>query len=167
MRAYRGNTPHGRVYPKACVPAQRPGARRYGLSLIEVLLALAIFLTALVAIARLVDMGADLELEARYQSRGARLAQAKLAEVECGIVPLESGSGTFDGDDANWNWTLTVQSADIPNLYLVSVSVSREVKGQTVTVTLSQYILDPTLWGTAGEATRPDPSSNGTTGGGS
>jgi Tfp pilus assembly protein PilV len=35
--------------------------------LIEVLLALAIFLTALVAIARLVDMGADLELEARHQ----------------------------------------------------------------------------------------------------
>jgi Tfp pilus assembly protein PilV len=137
------------------------------LSLIEVLLTLAIFLTALVAIARLVDMGADLELDARYQSRGTRLAQAKLAEVECGAIPLESGSGTFDGDDADWSWTLTVQSYDIPNLYLVSVSVSREVKGQTVTVTLSQLIFDPSLWGTAGEATRPDPSSSSSMGGGS
>jgi general secretion pathway protein I len=140
---------------------------RQGLSLIEVLLALAIFLTALVAIARLVDMGADLELDARYQSRGTRLAQAKLAEVECGAIPLESGSGTFDGDDADWSWTLTVQSYDIPNLYLVSVSVSREVKGQAVTVTLSQLIFDPSLWGTAGEATRPDPSSSSSMGGGS
>ena len=145
-----------------------PRARkRAGLSLIEVLLALAIFLTALVAIARLVDMGADLELEARHQSRGTRLAQAKLAEVECGAIPLESSSGTFDGDDANWSWTLTVQSYDIPNLYLVSVSVSREVKGQTVTITLSQLMLDPGLWGAAGEATRPDPASGSSMGGGS
>lgn len=140
---------------------------RTGLSLIEVLLALAIFLTALAAIAQLVDMGADRELETRYYSRGARLAQAKLAEVECGVLPLESGSGAFDGDDANWSWTLNVQSSDIPNLYLVSVSVSRDFKGQAVTVALSQYILDPALWGTAGEATRPDPSTGSSTGGGS
>jgi hypothetical protein len=124
-----------------------------------VLLALAIFLTALAAIGRLVDLGSDLEMEARYQSRGARLAQAKLAEVECGAWPLENGTGTFDGDDASWSWTVSVQSLDIPNLYLVIVQVSRDMKGQTFGVTLSQYLLDPTIWGTAGEATRPDPTT--------
>ena len=51
----------------------RPGCRR-GLSLIEVLLSLTIFLLALVVLARLVDMGTDRELEARLQTRGTRLA---------------------------------------------------------------------------------------------
>ncbi len=141
----------------------RPGRRR-GLSLIEVLLAMAIFLISLVAVARLVDMGAEREMESRFQSRGTRLALTKLAELECGAQPLENGSGTFDGEDADWSWTLTVQDYGITHLYHVTVTVSRDVKGQPFSVTLSQLVLDPTVWGAAGEATRPDPSAAGTMG---
>src|SRR6266545_4940375 len=54
---------------------------RSGLTLIEVLLALVILVIALVAIIRLVDIGTDRGNDARVYTRGARLAQAKMAEV--------------------------------------------------------------------------------------
>jgi len=73
---------------------------RRGFSLLEVLLSLAILLLALTAIGQLVDMGSDRELDGRLQTQASRLIQAKLAEFESGAAPLESGSGSFEGDDA-------------------------------------------------------------------
>jgi type II secretion system protein I len=135
--------------------------RRQGLSLIEVLLALAIFLMSLVVIARLVDMGTDREMEARFQNRGSRLAQAKLAEIESGASSLDATEGQFDGDDSAWSWTMSAEQQTAPSLYLVTVTVTRDVKGQPFTVTLSQMVLDPTVFGTAGEAARPDTGASG------
>jgi general secretion pathway protein I len=140
--------------------AGRP--RRRGLSLIEVLLALTIFMLALVVIGRLVDMGTDREMEARYQTRGTRLALDKLAEFESGARSLDETSGGFDGpDDGGWSWVASAQLQDqvAPNLYLVTVTVSRDLKGRDVSVTMSQMMLDPALTGSAAEAARPDPST--------
>jgi general secretion pathway protein I len=125
-----------------------------------VLLALAIFLMSLVAIARLVDMGTDRELEGRLQTRGTRLVQAKMAEFESGVTPFTTTDGSFDGDDSVWSWSMTdeVQMQGPPALHLVTVTVSRDLKGRPYTITLSQLMLDPTQTGGAAEATRPDPS---------
>jgi len=144
--------------------APRPRGRR-GLSLIEVLLALAIFLMSLVAIAQLVDLGTDMEQEGRFQARGTRLALAKLAEFESGATPFTTTDGTFDNDDSSWSWTMTddVQMQGPPALHLVTVTVSRPLKGRDYKITLSQLMLDPTQTGAAGEATRPDPSASGGT----
>lgn len=139
-------------------PQTRP---RAGLSLIEVLLALAIFMMSLVVIARLVDMGTDRELEARLQTRGSRLAAAKMAEFEAGAIDISSTEGSFEGDDADWNWTATAELQGPPNLYLVTVTVTRDLKGRPYTLTLAQMIFDPLVMGTAGEATRPDPNATG------
>ena len=137
--------------------ARRPVRR--GLTLLEVLLALAILMMALTAIGRLVDIGSDQELQGRVQTQGSRLALAKLGEFESGAAPLESGSGTFEGDDAGWQWTADIQQQSTPNLYLVTISATRDLKGQPVTITMSQMIFDPAVFGTAAEATRPDPDS--------
>jgi len=136
---------------------------RSGLSLIEVLVALAILLMALTVIGQLVDMGSDREMQGRLQTSGSRLALAKLAEFESGATPLEGGQGTFEGDDAGWQWDATVEPQSTPNLYLVTVVATRELKGQTVTITMSQMILDPAVIGTAAEATRPDSGDSGGT----
>jgi general secretion pathway protein I len=135
-------------------------APRRGLSLIEVLLALAIFVMALTAIGRLVDMGTDRELDGRLQTQGSRLVQSKLAEFESGAAALESGSGTFEGDDAGWQWTAEVAAQSTPNLYLVTITATREARGRPVTLSMAQMIFDPTLFGTAAEATRPDGESS-------
>ena len=66
-------------------PAIRPG-----ISLIEVLLSLAIFLLALVAIGRLVDIGVDSALDSQAQAVATRLCHSKLAEAEAGAVALDA-----------------------------------------------------------------------------
>ncbi|AMV29054.1 hypothetical protein VT84_31960 [Gemmata sp. SH-PL17] len=89
----------------------RPAPRR-GLSLIEVLLALTILVIALAAVSQLVDIGSDHGNRARATTRGTRLAQGKMAEVEAGVVPLTGeATGNFEGDDAAWTFTVTPEPA--------------------------------------------------------
>lgn len=135
-------------------PLSSRRARRPGLSLVEVLLAMAIFFIAIVAISRLVDVGTDYELEARMHTTGTRLAQAKLAEVETGIESFEAMGGDFPDPDAGWSWSMTAE-VQVPNLYLVTVTVTRDLKGRPFSLTLSQMILDPAVKGAAAEAARP------------
>lgn len=144
-------------------------ARRKGLSLIEVLLALAILLLSIIAIGRLVDIGTDRGNESRAYTRGTRLAESKMAEVEAGVVPLSGeASGNFDGDDSAWAYTVTPEAAGPPNLYTVTVKVSRTIEGRQFDLVLTQMIFDPTKTGSAAQAERPpapDPADTSTTGG--
>lgn len=151
-----------------------PSPLRGGLSLIEVLLAMAIMLLSLGAIGWLVDFGSDRGLEARFQSRGTRLAQAKMAELEAGVISLQGGgSGTFD-TDPEWSWSVASQQQGPPNLYQVTVTVSRDFRGRPFDVSLSQLLFDPTLMGSAAQAEQPTDAdvqnaeaNTGTTGGSS
>ncbi len=142
----------------------RPRTKRPGLSLIEVMLALAILVFSLVAIGSLVDIGTDRGNDARAHTRGTRLAQSKMAEVEAGVIPLEGeASGAFDGDDAAWEYTVTPEAAGPPYLYTVTVRVTRTLSGRTTEIVLKQMVFDPTMTGSAAQAERPpapDPAAD-------
>jgi general secretion pathway protein I len=142
-----------------------PARRRAGLSLIEVLLALAILCLSLVAIGKLVDVGTDQGLDARFYSTGARLAQAKLGEYEAGLASVSGGnsSGSFDNSDSAWTWEAVCEAQDTPNLYLVTVTVSRDARGKTFAVTMSQMMLDAGMKGSSSAAARSTTSSTGAT----
>lgn len=136
-------------------------SRRPGVSLLEVLIALTIFLLCFAAIGRLVEVGSDNALSARYQNTGTRLAISKLHEVEIGAIPVSSGgSGDFaeDGDEG-WQWTVASSATDIANVYAVTVTVSRDFQGRPFEVVVSQTIFDPLIMGTAAEAQPPEPIS--------
>jgi hypothetical protein len=123
-----------------------------------VLVALTIMLLALVAIGRLVDMGTDNANQARMTARGNRLAQSKMAEVESGAISVQSGqqTGDFSPEEPAWSWSVEPQQTGPPNLYLVTVRVSRTYNGgQTFEVTLTQYLMDPAAMGTAAQAEKP------------
>ena len=138
--------------------------RRSGLSLIEVLLSLTILMLAMGAIGRLVDIGTDRGNEARAYTTGTRLAQAKMAEVEAGTIGLTTETqSAFEGDDAAWEFTVTPEPAGPPNLYQVTVRVSRTLNGKPFEVVLTQFIFDPALMGSAAQAERPAASSGTTT----
>ena len=147
-----------------------PPPGRRGMSLIEVLLALAILVLAIAAISRLVDIGTDRGSDARVYTRGARLAQAKMAEVEAGMIPLTGETdGQFTDDDAAWSFKVFVQPAGPPNLYTVTVNVLCEVNGRQIVVSLAQMMFDPTMMGSAAQAEQPaatttDGTTTGTTG---
>src|SRR5262245_30909307 len=74
---------------------------RRGLTLLEVIIALAIFLFSLVAIGRLVMFAGDRAMD--IQGREAQLCQAKLAELTSGVTPLTSAEGDFD-EAPDWHW---------------------------------------------------------------
>lgn len=138
-------------------PTATTGTRhRPGITLIEVLLGLAIFLLALVPISRLVGMGTDSALEAALQSDGMRLAASKMAEVEAGVVSaVGGGSGTFE-DEPAWSWEVQSSPTAIPNLYAITVTVSHDFRGQPMTVSLWQMIVDPATMGTAAAIAKPE-----------
>lgn len=136
---------------------RQPRPTRGGMTLLEVLLALAIFLMALGAILSLIDFGVERGRAAAMQSTGTRLAASKLAEAEAGALDCKaSSSGTFD-EEPNWSYRLDSASGEAAGLYLVTVTCSRTVAGREYKVTLAQYVLDPAQMSTGQAATNPTP----------
>jgi Tfp pilus assembly protein PilX len=143
---------------------------RRGLSIVEVLLALTIFIIALAALSQLTDLGTSRAADARAYTRGARLAQSKMAEVEAGVVGLDGeATGNFDGDDAGWEFTVTPEPTGPPNLYTVTVRAKYVRAGKPLEVVLTQLVFDPAQTGSTAQAERPappettDPAAGGTT----
>ncbi|CAN5557231.1 hypothetical protein BH11PLA2_BH11PLA2_06060 [soil metagenome] len=134
------------------------------MTLIEVLLALAVLLVSLIGIIQLVNLGSENALEATFQSDGTRLAQSKLAEAEAGAIDIAGGgSGTCD-DEPNWNWSLTSEQASVPNLYTVTVNLTRKLGSREIKVTLTQMIFDPLQMGAPSEVAKPTTTGTTTTG---
>jgi len=85
--------------------SSRPGARDEGFTLIEVLVALVVLTTTLVAVLQLFGGGLRLVRTAGDQADAALLASAKLADLDAG--PLTEGS--TDGTEGPYRWTRTVK----------------------------------------------------------
>jgi general secretion pathway protein I len=124
---------------------------RPGLSLLEVLVALAIFLFAMVAIGRLVVSGADRALEVRYKSEAVQIAQTKLAEAASGAVALSSQGASPLDEDPEWQWSLDAEQGSVANLWNVTVRVSRAGPGGSPMeyCSLTQMVLDPAQRGSS------------------
>jgi len=137
---------------------------RPGMTLLEVLLALAIFLFALVAISQMFNSATDQAVDVQWQSRGTRLAQSKLGEYAGGVLNLtSSSSGSFE-EEPDWEWTSDVTSdGTAVGLYRVTVTVHRETNRGRVETKLSQYILDPRSRGSIGTTTTTVDSATTTT----
>jgi len=148
-----------------------PRARRDGLTLLEVLLSLTIFLFALVAIGSLFTTGHDLGAAARDKTQALRLAQSKLAEVVSGAQALSSQPETAYDLFPGFYWTLDCNANGVTNLWDVQVTVTRKREhARPVQVTLGSMVLDPSQRGTTvpqAGSTGSSSSSSGTTGSGS
>jgi hypothetical protein len=140
-------------------PLRPPRARR-GLSLLEVLVSLSIFLFALIVIGRLVVMGTDLALDVQYQSQATQLCQSKMAEVLCGAVPLSSQNEVPLDEDPAWTWSLECEPSSVSGLWHVTVTLVRlRPGGIRNECTLSQMVIDPSV---RGNAMDPNPPSTTT-----
>ena len=128
---------------------------RQGMTLIEVLVAMAVFLLALAGIAQLIDFGTNNSIEAARTTTGTRLCQSKMAEVEAGVVSMSEGSqGTFE-EEPLWQWSVEVGTEVAPFTFEITVKAWIE-QGRPVEVTLTQIIYDPRYMGNAAPAVAPE-----------
>jgi type II secretory pathway pseudopilin PulG len=130
--------------------ARSRGAARKGLSLLEVILSLLIFLLAIGAISHLLTSSSHMAVESRTRIQAALYAHSKLNEVRVGALPM---SGQQEGpldDDQDYNWSMDVSPSALEGLYNVTVHVSRPAPTGGVTkVSLTQIILDPQFQGSS------------------
>jgi general secretion pathway protein I len=144
-----------------------PAGNRSGLTLIEVLLALAIFLLSLVALGQLMNVTSEMAINVDRTNRANQLLQKQMNAVVCGYVPLSGQSDTaFDESEAaNWYWSVDAQADSTPNLWHVTVTVSHKTSTGDVDYqrSLSQMVLDPTIRGSASipAVQNPNAQSNG------
>jgi len=144
-----------------------PTSQRNGLTLFELLLALAIFLASLAALAQLLASGSRAAAQAKLQTEAILRCESKLGEFVSGIEPLaRSSSGSF-ADDSRWSWQLTATAGPWPNLQLVELQVSHNGQSSlsSSSYTLQRYVRDPGLFiepVVRGRSTFQSPSGNRT-----
>jgi Tfp pilus assembly protein PilV len=138
-----------------------PGTRRRrGISLLEVLIALAIFLMSVIVLGRLVILAGERGQEAQYLSEATQICQSKLAEVLAGAVPLTPQSDVPLDEDSSYTWSLECSPAEYANLWDVTVRVGRKrPDGSRVECELSQRVLDPSVRGSTFDAAALQSSS--------
>jgi type II secretory pathway pseudopilin PulG len=163
---------HAPVTPRA---QARVCVQRQGITLLEVVVSLAIFLFSIVAIGYLTNQGSERAYQTLQKTLALQLCQSKLAEAGQGVLDfsnLPSGYQSFDfGDDSalkDFQWQITADPSTIPDLYDVTVSVQRDLQdGKVTVVTLSQKIFNPTKRGSTADKLPTDSSTqpqSGTTG---
>lgn len=132
-----------------------PASNRNGLTLLEVLLSLGLFLGALAALSQLWFGGVRAAVQSRLATQAILRCESKLNEVVAGVVPLQSTSDTPFEDDPNWVWNLQVSSGPHTDVLLVVVTVSRNGQGglSSTSYQLSRLIRDPQVWTAAQQAT--------------
>ena len=126
-----------------------PNLRR-GLSLLEVLLSVAIFLGALTAIMQLLNSGQQSEVAARLKTEAALRCEAKMAEIISGIEEaVTSEDQKFPDDEiGNWRWSAEVGNGDVTSLLKITVTIEHlpDGKNPNAAFTLTRYMRDPQLF---------------------
>jgi len=148
----------------------RPAAARKGLTLLEVILSLAIFLMGFVVIGQLISASSERAIEVQTRTHALQIAQSKMAEVQAGAVPLQTADDQPCEEDDKFHWSLHAEQGSVQGLWSVVVRVTRHRSdGHVTEVSLARYLLDPTMRGSTQDVPGPVVSSTtatqaGTTG---
>lgn len=134
--------------------ATRNHQARTGLSLLEVLLAIAILGGAMIVITQLLNLGYRSAIEARMRTEAALLCDTKMAELAAGVLPLSGTSGEAIEENPNWNYSVSVENASQVGLLAVTVTVAQNNVGNQTPMSLSivRLMPDPDYDPTATEA---------------
>src|SRR3712207_5645399 len=95
--------------------------RRDGLSLLEVIVAMAVFLICLVGLVELLSAGGRMATDGQKRSQASRLCLSKLAEVQAGAVPLEGQTDVSFEEAPDFTWSLETEAGPAANLQNVTL----------------------------------------------
>lgn len=119
-----------------------------GLTLLEVMLAIAIFGMALVAIGELIRIGSVNAAAARDQTEAQRLCNNVMAEVGAGIIPPDPASETPIEGSGGWLYSIDAQPLEEQEGMLrVSVTVSQDPSQNLTPLSfnLVRWMTDPAV----------------------
>ena len=116
---------------------------RRGLSLLEVLLAIAILGGCLAAIGTLVRIGVISALDTRLRSEANILCDAKMAELSAGVLELRSYGPTPIRDEPNWYFSVDVQDSPQLGLLYATVTVGQTNVEDPLMVSINRFLPDP------------------------
>jgi general secretion pathway protein I len=127
---------------------------RRGITLYEVVLALAIFSGAMAAISQVIATGARAALQARLQSQAILLCESKMGELLGGVIPPQPVSeASFASDPSleGWTWSLAINTGPRTGLTSVEVSVACRSAGSQVdaSFTVARLVRDLTAFTTS------------------
>jgi general secretion pathway protein I len=127
---------------------------RRGMSLLEVFVALAIFIAALAVIVQIISTGRRASTTAQFQSEATLRAESTMAEAIAGIIPMQNDKKQFD-DDLAWQWSLAVESGPQTDTLLLTVTTEHTDPGGRLNgvAHLKRIIRDPQLFLNAASAT--------------
>ena len=120
--------------------------RHNGLSLMEVILALAILGISLATLGQLVRIGMRHAEEARELGTAQLLCESKLEEIAAAAAPCQSASGICETDD-RWQYTVTTSTLDQSSLLEVRVTVEQVEATRTppLSFSLVRWMIDPSM----------------------
>jgi type II secretory pathway pseudopilin PulG len=127
----------------------RRSSQRKGMSLLEVIIALATFLMSITGLVFLMGIATENAIQTQMRSQALSLCQSKLAEVTSGALPLSGSPKAECEDDKDYQWSMDVTPGSFGSLSTVTVTVSRKrANGKEFECSMSQMVLDPTVVGT-------------------
>ena len=122
--------------------------------MLEVLLSLAIFLAAFVALSQLSSSGMRTAVAARLETKAIMLCESKLAEIVAAVEPLEAVTDQPFEDDVNWTWSMETAVGPHADLQNVTVTVRYNAENQQAgtSYSISRLIRDPIVFELAAAA---------------
>jgi type II secretion system protein I len=153
--------------------------KRDGFSLLEVILALAIFGGAMAVLGEAGRLALNNAKGAREIARAQLLCESKLAEIVTGVIPPDpvdktpfddSTTESIDPNEPAWVYSIESEQTDETGLISVRVTVTRDVpvEQHPVQFALVRWMADPNYTYTppSSNSTTSSTSTSATTGGG-
>ncbi|MEQ1904187.1 MAG: hypothetical protein ABL888_08395 [Pirellulaceae bacterium] len=117
---------------------------RHGLSLLEVVLAIAILGMSMVTIVQLLNIGYRGAMSSRARTEAALLCDSKMAELAAGVLSLESKSAAAVAENPNWIYSVDVQPSSQLGLLVVTVTVKQATNSLApVSMSIVRFMPDP------------------------
>lgn len=130
----------------------RPMEYRKGLSLLEVILALAILGVACAFMAQAMRLATSNALSAQRQAQAELAAESVLSQVVAGIIPMQPSSawtpvGT-SASTSNWSYMISQVNCEVENMVGLQIMV-KDMTNQDTTapadLSVIRWVIDPSL----------------------
>jgi type II secretory pathway pseudopilin PulG len=108
--------------PKAA-PAPATQSSQAAFTLLEMVLALSLFLGAVTVLAQIVWNGQRAATQSRLKTEAAFRCESKLAEILAGAEPFQAQQNVSFTDDPQWTWSSLIAPGQYPELLHLKVIV--------------------------------------------